>query len=216
MRGTSRAIAMSPIVSSYWPSAGKLCSTTKPAAGARRRGRRQRDHHVLRIAVGGDNRLRLRVADRFERDRPRRIDVLIDEVGRYLQRRRVVVEMALDVVVRQQRLRVDVQADQIANGVGVLAAVQTAQRHTAGSGGHALLVDLGLEPGDERGRGLIVRPPRARRRHQAATQLADHLLGDLGMLADRVEVQLRQRQAAGLAAVAVAAHAVLIDERLLR
>ena len=30
IRGTSRASAMSPIVSSYSPSAGKLCSTTKP------------------------------------------------------------------------------------------------------------------------------------------------------------------------------------------
>ena len=30
IRGTSRASAMSPIVSSYSPSAGKLCSATKP------------------------------------------------------------------------------------------------------------------------------------------------------------------------------------------
>ena len=36
IRGTSRASAMSPIVSSYSPSAGKLCSTTEAAARAER------------------------------------------------------------------------------------------------------------------------------------------------------------------------------------
>ena len=66
------------------------------------------------------------------------------------------------------------------------------------------------------GRGLTVRAPGASRRHETAAQLADHLLGNLGVLADRVQIQFRQRQAARFNPVAMAAQTVLIDERTLR
>ena len=65
---------------------------------------------------------------RFERDGARGVDVLVDEVGRDLQRGGVVVEVALDVVVRQPRRRVDVEPEQVADGVRVLAAIQATQR----------------------------------------------------------------------------------------
>ena len=71
-------------------------------------------------------------------------------------------------------------------------------------------VDLVLEPRDELGRGLAVGTPRAGRRHQAAAQLADHLLGHLGVLAGLVGVEVVERQAADLGLVVVAAEAVLL------
>ena len=153
---------MSPIVSSYSPSAGKLCSTMKPprvpkgmpsrrccrpVPGAPLR--RQRDHHVGDVAVGRRLGNRLGVADRFERDRARGVDVLVDEVRRDLQGSGVVIEVALDVVVRQPGRRVDVEPEQIADGVAVLAAIETAQRHASGLAVGGRGVDLVLEPRDE-------------------------------------------------------------------
>ena len=154
-------------------------------AGAGRARRRQRDHHVGDVAVGGQERLRLGVADRLERDGARGVDVLVDEVGRHLQRGGVVVEVALDVVVGQPGRGVDVQPEQIADGVLILAAIEPAQRHASGAAPGGLGVDFGLEPRHERGRRLAVRATGAGRRHQTAAQLADHLLGDLGVLVRR-------------------------------
>ena len=86
-------------------------------AGAGSAARRQRDHHVGDVAVRGRLGQRLRVADRLERDRARGVDVLVDEVGRHLQGGGVVVEVALDVVVGQPCRGVDVEPEQIADGV---------------------------------------------------------------------------------------------------
>ena len=86
-------------------------------AGAGSARRRQRNHHVGDVAVGGRLGRSLGVADRLERDRARGGDVLVDEIGRDLQGGGVVIEVALDVVVRQQRLRVDIEPEQIADGV---------------------------------------------------------------------------------------------------
>ena len=165
-------------------------------AGAGRAARRQRNHHVGGVAVGGRIGRRLGVADRLERDRARGVDVLVDEIGRHLQGGGVVVEVALDVVVGQQGCRVDVEPEQIADGVRVLAAIEAAQRHTSGLRSRRAGVDFVLEPRDECGRRLIVRAPGASRRHQTTAQLADHFLGNLGVLVDRVQIQFGQRQAA--------------------
>src|SRR5690606_9951712 len=118
-------------------------------AGAGRALRRQRDHHVRDIAVGDRLRKRVEVTDRFERDVPRGVDVLVDERGRHLQRVGVVVEVALYVVVRQQRRRIDLERKKVAYGMGVLAAVQPAQRHAAGTGLAGGRIELVLEPGNE-------------------------------------------------------------------
>ena len=185
-------------------------------AGAGSAGRRQRNHHVGGVAVGGRLGRSLGVADRLERDRARGVDVLVDEIGRDLQGGGVVVEVALDVVVRQQRLRVDVEPEQIADGVRVLAAIEATQRHTSGMRLRRAGVDFVLEPRDEVGRRLTIRAPGAGRRHETTAQLADHLLGNLGVLVDRVQIELRQRQAARLNPVAMAAQTILIDERALR
>ena len=55
------------------------------------------------IAVLRRDRQRGGIADGLERNRARGVDVLADERGRHLERVRVVVVVALDVVLRQQR-----------------------------------------------------------------------------------------------------------------
>ena len=178
--------------------------------------RRQRDHHVGNVAVGGRLGGRLRVADRLERNGARRVDVLVDEVRRDLQGRGVVIEVALDVVVGQPGRGVDVEPEQIADRVSVLAAIETTQRDASRLALHRRGVDLVLEPRHELGGRVTIRPLCASRRHQTTAQLADHFLGNFGALARRVQIQCRQRQATRFEPVVVAGHAVLIDERALR
>ncbi len=94
------------------------------------------------MVIGGASE----VTDRLERNRSRGVDVLVDEGGRYLECVRVVVEVALDVVLGQQCRWIDVERQEIADGVRVLPAVQAAQRHTAGRRLGGACIDLALEP----------------------------------------------------------------------
>ena len=159
---------------------------------------------------------RLRVADRLERDGARGVDVLVDEVGRHLQGGRVVVEVALDVVVGQQRLRVDVEPDQIADGVRVLAAIEAAQRHTSRCGG-TVLSCRSRSRATRRTRPPTDCPGAWRQPAASGHRAACGSLSRQSRRADRgVQIQPGQRQAAGLDPLAVAADAVLIDQRLLR
>ena len=185
-------------------------------AGAGSAVRRQGNHHVGDVAVGGRHGRSLGVADRLERDGARGGNVLVDETGRYLQGGGIVIEVALDVVVRQQCRRVDIEPEQIADGVGILSAVEAAQWHTSGFGIRNPRVDFVLEPRDQFRHRLTIRAPGASRRHETTAQLADHFLGNLGVLVDRVQIQFRQRQAARSNPVAMAAQTIPIDERTLR
>jgi methylmalonyl-CoA mutase cobalamin-binding subunit len=67
----------------------------------------------------------------------------------------------------------------------------------------------------ERGRQLLERgsvgAPCARRRHHPGAQLANHLLSNLGLLVEVAGIEPSEREAAGLAALAVACGAVLAD-----
>jgi hypothetical protein len=186
------------------------------AAGSGRGARRQRNHHVLDVAVGRRDRRSLRVANRLDGHRARGEDVLVDEVRRHLQRGGVVVEVALQVVVGQQGPCIDVQPEQVADGVLVLAPIQAAQRHASGRRSRVGRgVNLLFQPGDERRDRLIVRALRAGGRHQATAQLANHLLSNLRMLRC-AQIQPAQHQTALLRAVVVAAKAELIDYCALR
>ena len=141
------------------------------------------------------DRQRLGVADGLERDRARGIDVLIDERRRHLERVRVVVEVTLDVVLGQQRRRIDLEREQVADRVRVLAAVQAAQRDTTRRGLAGGGIDLAREPRREpvdasRRRAAAHRPaasgrratcgsraPRSPRRRQFGPATADRTLG---------------------------------------
>ena len=68
------------------------------------------------------------------------------------------------------------------------------------AGGLVELVLEGLDEGAEVG---VVGPARPRRRHHARPQLADHRLGDLGVVRRRRRVEPLQRQVAAQRAVVV-------------
>ena len=146
----------------------------------------ERNHHVLDVAVSGRHRRRLDVAHGLLRDLARGRNVLVYEVGRNLQVGCIVIEMPLDVIQRQQLRYIHRDTEQIANDVGVFAAVQAMQCHTAGwrmSG----TVDFGFEPRDQLRHGLFIRPlGSTHRRHQPPAQLADHGLPDLRILGNMV------------------------------
>ena len=87
---------------------------------------------VARRQIGGLGR-RLPVADRHAGDARRRRRVRLEQRRRDRQRPGDVVEAVGRIVGRQQRGGVDLQVEQIADGVGVLGAVQSMQDDRARS-----------------------------------------------------------------------------------
>ena len=110
----------------YSPSSGKVVPDQNSAARPRRQPfdvlvlRQIRPHAVHRRARGD-----VEVAHRQPADVPRRRQVTLHQRRRDRQDVRDVVEPAALIVGRQQRGRVDVQGQQIADRVGVLGPVQT-------------------------------------------------------------------------------------------
>ena len=126
----------------------------------------------------------------------------------------VVVEIVLDLVLRQPGGRVDLQAQQVTHCVGVFAAVEATQRHVAGVRGRLLRpVERGLEPAHHALYGGVVRQFFfGRRRHQAAAQLLDRGLEDLGFLRHGVGGHGVEGDAAGPVLGVVALEAVGFDQ----
>ena len=195
----------------------------EPAASAIRQaidvlGLHQEVRHVVRLLLGGH----LRIADGEAADRRGRVRVALDQHGRDSERAGDVVEPEARVVAGQKLLRVDVQREQIADGVRVFRAVQPVQRRPAGirrACGEP--IELGLEVRDELLLLLLVRPRFARRRHHARPELAHDLLPLLGRSSDLVDVQAvevepgeQRARALGLLAMALVARA--LEERMRR
>ena len=165
-------------------------------------------------AVGGHRRAEGGVADGQPADPRGRRQVALEQRRRHRQHVGVVVEAVRPVVGREQGADVDLEAEQVPDGVGVLGPVETARRGPArsrvGGGGP---VDGGLQPrreGRVAGR-LGPRPPR--RRHRPRPQLADDPLPRLGVATHVVEAVRLERKAAGLQPVVVAGHAVAVQQR---
>ena len=175
---------------------------------------------LLQVLVDGEDlgrRGEVRVAHREPADLPRRRQVALGQHGRHRQHVGDVVEAEARVVGRQQRPGVDVEGEQVADGVGVLGAVQTvdggapARVRVGRRGG----VDRRLEAGDDPLVLFLARTRPARRGHRAGAELPDHPLPQVhlaGVLADPVEVDALQGDARGQGAVVVAAHAVAREE----
>ena len=79
---------------------------------------------IGRSAERRDDRRRFGVADREARDLRRRRQVLLEQRRRHAQHVRDVVEAVAFVVGRQELGRVDLEAEQVADRVAVLGAVQ--------------------------------------------------------------------------------------------
>ena len=128
-----------------------------------------------------------------------------------------VVEPVAGLVGRQQLPLVDLQGEQVADGVAVLDAVQAVDGRTARIGvGRRGRVESGLEDVGGGGVGLGIRPRSARRGHRLPAQLAYDLLPGFdfpGHAADVLGVDGLQAQSGLTRAVVVARHAVPIEQR---
>ena len=167
-----------------------------------------------RREVGLTARARIGPTDGAHGDLPRRTDVLLDERRRDLQSARDVVEV-LDLFVLRQELRaVDLEREQIADGVGVFLAIQ-AMRHDRliAMVRRGRFIERVLEPRHERGELGFVGPRLFRRRHGMTAQLAHGHLELLGVLRHAVGPDLLEVEAARKLGGVVALRAVAIDER---
>ena len=146
-------------------------------------------------------------------DAARREHVAAEQRRRHRQHLGDVVEALVRLVGRQQLLGVDLQRQQVADGVAVLEAVQAvigdAARIRVGGG---VAVELGLQPGNERVELRRLGTAASRGRHRAAAQLADHLLPDLGARADAGHVGRVEQQVGGPQPIVVAGDAVAVEE----
>ncbi len=141
------------------------------------------------------------------------------EQGRRDRKRpRDVVETPGRIVRRQQRGDIDLEIQKIADRVGVFGAVQTMEHDRARDwGGPRLLRSISASSQSRRpsyfargGRGMPgggIMP---------GAQFANHLLPNLGMVADGGQIQLLQRKIGRFGFVVVAPHAVLVEHGLRR
>ena len=154
---------------------------------------------VLRRFVGVGRHRRRRAADGQPTDGARRREVAFHQRLRHPQQAADVVEAEARVVGRQEVVRLDLHCQQIADGVGVLRAVQAVEggRTARIAGLRPGAVELALEPSQERLELLRGRPRAAGRRHHAAAQLADHLFPPVGVPAHLGEIERVESQADG-------------------
>ena len=146
-------------------------------------------------------------------DAARRGQVALDQRRRDGEDLGDVVEAFLLVIGRQQGVDVDLEAEDVADGVGVLGAVETVDGRTAGIGVlQARAVELGLEPFDELvGRGGGGTRP-ARGRHGIRAQAANHVLPGARVRLHLRDVQRVEGESRGQRAPVVAGHAVAVEQ----
>ena len=164
--------------------------------------------------VGLDHRTRQRPTQRLARDFLCSRHVPIEQCGRDRQHIRDVVEAVLiGIVGRQQRADVDLDAEKIADRVGVLRAVQAVHGRPAGIHvRRSRPIEFGLYTSNEREccRGIGTRP--ARRRHRAGAEFPHHVFPLPGVSPNLRRVEGVERQACCLQPLVVARDAVAGEE----
>jgi hypothetical protein len=127
-----------------------------------------------------------------------------------------VVEPESGIVGRKQRRRVDVQVEEIANGVGVLGPVEPPQDGPSGTGlARGRTIQVRLEGRDQSVVDCVGGPRHAQRRHGASPQFAHDSLPDVGAASDVPHVEPVQRQPTRLHAGVVAGNAVALEHGLM-
>ena len=188
----------------------------RAAAGSRRHAL---EAHILielvrdaeQIAVGRRSR-----AEREARHLLRGVEIALGQERRQLQDPGDVVEAVAHFVGRQQRRRVDLESQQIADRILVFGAIQAMERLGAARIGIGLSgeIERRLDRCGEFIDRRLRRPADAGGRHQAGAELDDDLLPFRRVGRDIGDVQGIQRQSAGLEPLVVARHAIGVDERL--
>ena len=141
-------------------------------------------------------------------------DVARHQGRRHRQHVGVVVEPEAGHVARQQFGAVDLERQQVLDGVDVLDTVQPPGGDAARVGrGLALAVQGGFECGEERVDvgGVGTRPPLGG--HLPAAQLPDHLLEHLDVCRGLPDVDGVERQTGGLQSFVVTGDAIAVEQR---
>ncbi len=135
------------------------------------------------------------IADGQPADPAGRGKIPLHQQRRHLQHVADIVEAVAGVVGRQHLGNLDLDRQQIANGVGVFGAVEAMQRGPSGIGLELRgAIALGLDEPDQGPVGGLVRPRQTGGRHLAVAQLAQQLLPDLAVALQMVEIQSLQVQ----------------------
>ena len=170
------------------------------------RGRPARGAVALHDGAGGAG------ADREPAHAPGRGDVLLDVQRRHRQHVADVVEAVAGVVGRQVARVVEVEPQEVADGVAVLGPVQPVDGRRPGIGAlRRRPVELGLEPRHELGPGTGVRGQPSGRGHLPRAKLVQDLLEDRRLLSHRRVAHVHQGQAGRPRPVVVAREAVAVD-----
>ena len=140
-----------------------------------------------------------------------RRDVALEQRRRQIADRDVVEPEAGRIAGKQHR-HVDLQVQQVTDGVVILGAVESPEGVGAARvrPRGRLAIERPFEGGD---RGLVVRlvrPTRARRGHLPRTQLPHDPLPDFGVVAERRRVDRLEAETAGPGPVVVAGQAILV------
>ena len=166
-----------------------------------------------RVGVRGGRRRRVAVADRPARDLAGRRQVGVHQRGGQGLLVRDVVEALADPVLGQPLLGIDGEAEQVVDHPRVLGPVEPLERPRPHEGtGRGRRVHRLLQCAGEGLQGVPGGAGRARRRHHPRAQLADHALGDVGVLGGACHVEAHEDQVAEETALVVAAGAVLLDD----
>ncbi len=140
-------------------------------------------------------------------------EIALEQRRRELQHARDVVEAVARLVGRQELGDLDVEVQQIADGVAVLGAVQAVERLRAAGvrtrGG--CRIELAFEPARELDTRFGGRPRLADGRHHAGAQLPDDFLPLGGMRGNGVERQRLEGKLGRALDVVVAARAIALD-----
>ena len=182
---------------------------------AARAERQPLDVVVLRGVVGYvelDERGRGIRRHRQAADLARRRQIRLHQRRRHRQRAGNVVEPAGRIIGGQEFRGVDLHPEEIANDVLILGPIETVNpgRRQVGD---RVAVQLVFHPRDEPVERRLVGPRRAKRRHHPGAQLHGDLLGHVRMVGQAREVELVQRQTAGLQPRVVTPDAVLVEHR---
>ena len=115
------------------------------------------------------------------------------------------------LVLRKQRVSVDLQSQQIADRVRVLLAIEPVQRDPFGSAVYGGLVQRALDPRDERIQLLFVRSRLLRGRHQVAAKLAHGFLENLRVRGNAFRSHRVERELTRELGAVVTLDAILVD-----
>ena len=156
---------------------------------------------------------RLRIADREATDLTGRVEIRIEQRGRWRLHVGDVVEVGALGIERQPRFGLDVHSQKVLHRPLVLGAIQTLEGARARIRIQSVArVHRPLERARQHIERVSARLRTTRRRHHAGAQFADHLFGQFRAAVDVRHVEALQRQVTLLALIAVTTGARFLDD----